>query len=261
MKDRLQAVADRICDSFGLNRAKLNFAEGFNQEDIKIYNFLLAPSHSFKWVLEHSPTARRTLNRLRLLLTIGQQKLAEAKKDILWKEHVTGSSVDFVFKIELEDVKILEAAVKICNGKTPPNLPEEDLAIAKCVAEKMKEFHAQGAVINEFNNLIDKVKNQRGKMPLIEFSEKDFETYVHEVIHWVLYENGLFTRKYEFDEGLCTFVHVRFLGARGRAEYNDNPAYLKYAKFFDETFRGISNNQIGSMLKKNLETYKRTYHA
>ncbi len=272
MKDKLQKIANRICAQFGLGRVELQFVEAFSKEDIKVYNFLLAPTKNFESILEKSPGAEGLRRELALIPAIMKEELAKSKKDILWKEFVTNPTYkDLVFKIEEEDVRILEAAIGICASQWKNvtgigqklKLSQDEMAIAEGVANKMKEFHAEGLVIEEFENIARLAKKHIGKMPLYEASGTDFEMYIHEVIHYVLYENGVYTRINPFDEGLCTFVHRRFRRFMSwwRGIYPKGDDYIYWENFFRVLFDKapghpmVPNREIGPLLRRDIKLY------
>ena len=97
-------------------------------------------------------------------------------------------------------------------------------------------------------------------MPLIEAKSSDLVHYEHEAIHYVLRRNGLWVAGYQkFNEGLCSFLHMRFRGKLATFGMYYPPAgrsdYRYWSKFFFRVFAKVPNGNIGPLLRRNLKNY------
>ena len=260
MRDKLQELMDAFCKTYNLNRVKIPFIT-VPEKFVKLYNFLFSPRISFLSIITESKRRRALETELSEFKRLGEEALAEAKRRILWKEYINDKKSVGAAEFEKEDLKILEAAIKICDKKVllDRNLisrrfklsPEEsDKAIE--VAQRIGQFHAEGEAIYEFKELRDLFYKFHGKLPLIK-GDKDFEKYVHEAIHFVLSHNSIQTPLNEFDEGLCTYLHKRFRGWWHTWLMYRGNIYLEYARYFEHRLERIPDPSIGPFLRERYQ--------
>jgi len=243
VQDNLQNLANNFCKRFGLVEFKIPFTTAFSQADIVIYNHLFQPSSvesdvAKKYAIEHI----RNFNRLMRYGTY------EAAKGHLWE--VANRTPAFTAEITRGSVVLLRAAIEIReHGRTTQKLKKEELEAANEVARRIKQFH-KGAM-QLFKDLLDLITKNAGKMPLID-DPRYTETYIHEFIHYILNHNNI-VGSCRFNEGLCTYMHIRFRGNSAMASYRSFSAnYLKWVPFFRAEIGRFSDGQIGNVLRSNV---------
>jgi len=252
MRDEIQDLAEKFCADFGLVPVRIEFAEGFSKNDLNLFNFLLKPK------TVQSASEQHLEMTLENMAAKGRH---DAMKDYLWRELVANPKTkSLVAQIEIDSVKVLRAAIEICERKRPVGLAnQKELERAQEVAARISKFHAEGKAIHEFKNLLELATRNAGKMPLIYASSGDIVYYVHEAIHYILLENRIFTDYNPFDEGMCSFLHMRFQGKLRTFRMYYPPLgrgdYLTWSKFFFEVFANTPNGKIGPLLKRNLKNY------
>jgi hypothetical protein len=248
MQDIIQELANKFCAEFRLAPTRIEFAIGFTRKTLNIYNFLLTP----KDIL--SSTERRWEFELSKFAEKGRH---DAMKDYLWREIAGTRMKGYVSQIEAKDVRILRAAIEICENKKPA-LAGEELKTAQEIAGRIRKFHAQGKAIKEFKGILALATAEVGKMPLLEAKLSDVEYYLHEAIHYILRANRLYTNSQPFNEGLCSFLHMRFRGKfRTFGMYHlptGRSDYMRWAKFFLEKFAKTPNEAIGAEIRKNINS-------
>ncbi len=251
MKDKIQALANQFCAEFGFAAVKIPFTSELSQADINIYNYLLSPA------IIQSPEEKHILDKLNRLLAEGKHAAGIA---YAWK--VAGSLLGHTYKITESSAKLLRQAIEICERKEPKELSRKELEATKEIAAKIGKFHASGRAAKVFKDLVELVTKNVGKMPLINAKPSNIEEYVHEAIHFVLAHNELMADDDRFNEGLCSFLHLRFRGDIAMNMYRPPSMcanYLNWVPFFRNKFKNIQNQEIGPLLKANLSKYLREF--
>jgi hypothetical protein len=258
MKDSLQRFAHEFCLKFGFSEVEVAFAEEFTKEDVKLYNFLMAPPNISEQVFQ-SPAGKLLALRMAFLPKEAEEARIEAKKDFLWRKLLSNPKQrGYTAMIELESARVLKAAVDICERRNPQPLHPDEHERALIIARKISQYHLEGRAIQMFRDLAEKVNrnipfNNVPKMPLFELDKNDLLAYEHEVIHYILYMNRCFTDSNPFDEGLTTFLHIRKSGAAAtRGMYNPifggRGDYNQWSQFFFKIFANVQDGQIGRNL-------------
>ncbi len=255
MQDILQQFANGFCAEFGLVPVQIKFTLEFSMEDIRLYSMLLCPQ-------KQSPDVKPLIKNEKKLVKLIEEERYDAAKDLLWKKIVTNQKLGaFVSHFELEDMRAFRAAIDIVEGRAPAvALNKEQLDYANDIANRMRKLHSS-RVIPEIRNLYVRAYNAavKGEMPLLSTDKKDTEKYIHEAIHYILFENKIYTSHNPFDEGLCTFLHIKSRGEGMIGEmygiFSGSHHYMGWAKYFFEKFAKTPPGQIGHLLRANLAAY------
>jgi len=266
MQDVMQEFANKFCAEFGLAIVPIRFALEFSMDDLRMYSMLTCPQ-------KNAPEVKPLIKNEKKMIGLLKEGRTEEAKDILWKKVVTNPNLgSFISRFYLKDLEAFRAAIDICEGRKPIVSNKEQLEYAEEIANRIRKFHLQGKVLPEFRNLYIKAyyAAKEGKMPLVSFNKKDVEAYIHETIHYILFENKLYSGHNPFDEGLCTFLHIRSRGSGVTGAmygfFSGSHHYMNWAKFFFKKFAGMGPNpligrylRLRSNFENLLQEFKREY--